>query len=244
MESLLRKIKAKVADRKPEAIEQKACNSSLCQALQRYEVPDPREQPEHLEEYLEGASNGSRRFEIGTPMMVRERSWCPMCAFLWRGIKEADEFPNIDESAPCFVNVNHVFFLSPSFKSLSLPKTGYTDPLRQLGARVLIVSKSTDHNAKLARLIEPDVSVSQKARLWLMQCESQHANICPPPPLSSNRDRSDTLRVVDVIENRLVNIPWDQRYAALSYVWGELYASKAVYPSTRPLESVSLPSKS
>ena len=214
MDSILKNVKTRTADHR------KVCDSDLCKALQRYDVPDAREQPDHLEEYLQGASHGNRQFDIGTPVQVKLRTSCPVCCFLWKKMKEEPEFSNADKSAPCYVNIDHVFFLAPSFKTSLTGVATYTNPARGLGERNLIVDNSTHQNAKLGRLIDPNVSVSQRLQRWLGQCESQHADTCPPTDSKLSGDRPGNLRVVDLIEKCLVKIPWQQRYAALSYTWG------------------------
>ena len=213
MHSLLNKIKTKVADNK-------VCDSDLCKALQRYDVPDASEQPQHLENYLEAANHGNHQFNIGALVQVEMRTWCPVCSFLWKKVRDEPDFTSPVESAPCRVNINHVFFLAPSFKDKTTGVATYTPPQRGLGERNLIVDESKHQNAKLGRLIDPNVSVSQRLRVWLKQCESQHADTCPPKHSRLSGDRPRNLRVVDVIDNCLVNIPWQQRYAALSYTWG------------------------
>lgn len=62
-----------------------------------------------------------------------------------------------------------------------------------------------------------------RVRGWLHQCEEQHGDLCSHPNWSGAEEASSpkSLRVVDITERRIVNMPPNSRYLALSYVWGE-----------------------
>jgi hypothetical protein len=62
-----------------------------------------------------------------------------------------------------------------------------------------------------------------RVRGWLHQCEEQHGDFCAHPNWSGAAEASSprSLRVVDITERRIVNMPPNSRYLALSYVWGE-----------------------
>lgn len=72
------------------------------------------------------------------------------------------------------------------------------------------------------RDVDPLIDVS-RVRGWLHQCEEQHGDYCAHPNWSRADEASSpkSLRVVDITERRIVNMPPNSRYLALSYVWGE-----------------------
>ncbi|RSL56222.1 hypothetical protein CEP54_008973 [Fusarium duplospermum] len=57
---------------------------------------------------------------------------------------------------------------------------------------------------------------------WLDKCEKEHGDKCCNPPWLAGSDDSclEPFRAIDVKERRIVNLPSQSRYIALSYVWG------------------------
>ncbi|KAM0426361.1 hypothetical protein ACHAPT_008402 [Fusarium lateritium] len=57
---------------------------------------------------------------------------------------------------------------------------------------------------------------------WLHKCENEHGDKCSNPAWLGGSDDNwlETCRAIDVKERRIVNLPPQSRYIALSYVWG------------------------
>ncbi|KAJ4223403.1 hypothetical protein NW759_006037 [Fusarium solani] len=57
---------------------------------------------------------------------------------------------------------------------------------------------------------------------WLDKCEKEHGDKCCNPAWLAGSDDTwlDPFRAIDVKERRIVNLPAQSRYIALSYVWG------------------------
>lgn len=57
---------------------------------------------------------------------------------------------------------------------------------------------------------------------WLDQCEKKHGDKCCNPAWLAGSDDGwlEPFRAIDVEERRVVNLPAESRYIALSYVWG------------------------
>ncbi|KAH6887101.1 heterokaryon incompatibility protein-domain-containing protein [Thelonectria olida] len=58
-------------------------------------------------------------------------------------------------------------------------------------------------------------------RRWLHQCEKEHGDTCAHPAWAGgSNEQGQALRVIDVKERRVVDLPPQGRYVCLSYVWG------------------------
>ena len=169
----------------------------------------------HLRDHLRGRF--ADRVNIGALASLRTRPRCPVCGFILEGMKEHASFRYADESADCFVDFKSPSVFSPLFKT----SAGEEWRMYSLDEEILVLDMDNSQNPQLGRRIEINAGVCTQATGWLDHCESLHAETCPVPlRLIHSNDRPQALRVVDVVDNRLVNISWDVRYAALSYVWG------------------------
>jgi hypothetical protein len=198
------------------------CESELCQAIAQYDPPKDVEEPKHFISYLQSkASHDERYLDIGTPQDILRNRHCPVCRFVWSKIKDDDLILN-DEVARCQVEARggSLFFLI----RFILRDGIITDRSSNWGEQVLLVKDGAlmdNRESPLGRLIDRDVGVSGKAKEWLQHCERLHRETCPLSERSDARTVGHKLlRVVDLAENRLVEIEWKARYVALSYVWG------------------------
>ena len=86
---------------------------------------------------------------------------------------------------------------------------------------IVVVSSSIPGGGIAGHIVGSEGIDYGRAKQWLRNCDDLH-DICPLR--DSQRARrpyeSSHLRVVDTIQDCLVDIPWHQKYAALSYVWG------------------------
>ncbi|KAI9769480.1 MAG: hypothetical protein M1840_003957 [Geoglossum simile] len=77
-------------------------------------------------------------------------------------------------------------------------------------------------NPKLrGRLIQPHQADFGLIREWLQSCETSHGGICGRYRLECISQPARTIRLVDVLNRQIVDSTVNERYLALSYVWGE-----------------------
>lgn len=71
-------------------------------------------------------------------------------------------------------------------------------------------------------VLDPQWIETVLAKLWLAECETQHGRACSEHGWDVAMEKPHFLRVVDVIDLRVVVVdsPASCRYVALSYVWG------------------------
>ncbi|CAL3972318.1 unnamed protein product [Diplocarpon coronariae] len=68
------------------------------------------------------------------------------------------------------------------------------------------------------RIVQPELDLSLLKR-WIGMCKGGHEAICNPGKMSDESD-GITLRVIDTVEMRIVDLPSTAEYVVLSYVWG------------------------
>ncbi|KAK5213600.1 hypothetical protein LTR99_000411 [Exophiala xenobiotica] len=105
------------------------------------------------------------------------------------------------------------------------------------GEQVVLVTRTAEGGSRTGRVVAADGPDYARMKRWLDICDTSpvHRGVCTGSSRSAGTDdaglkaqaeekrRAATLprlRVVDVTEMRLVDISWQQRYVALSYVWG------------------------
>ncbi|KAK5324215.1 hypothetical protein LTR93_005002 [Exophiala xenobiotica] len=107
--------------------------------------------------------------------------------------------------------------------------------------QVVLVTRTAEGGSRTGRVVAADGPDYARMKRWLDICDTSpvHRGVCTGSSRSAGTDdaglkaqaqaqaeekrRAATLprlRVVDVTEMRLVDISWEQRYVALSYVWG------------------------
>jgi len=65
-------------------------------------------------------------------------------------------------------------------------------------------------------------------RAWISECRHNHLHSTSYHPLEPQRLRSARFRLIDVVENRLIEPSIACRYVALSYVWGTWMANQGI----------------
>jgi hypothetical protein len=76
------------------------------------------------------------------------------------------------------------------------------------------------------RTVDPQGISIERIRAWMDQCQSTHGNKCQHVETSQFQGIREDILVLDVDEQRLVQLPSDARYIALSYVWGNVEQPK------------------
>ncbi|CZR53560.1 uncharacterized protein PAC_03439 [Phialocephala subalpina] len=90
------------------------------------------------------------------------------------------------------------------------------------------------------RLIPAEVNISL-LRDWVSQCQQTHNHVKSQAKLNLGALGVSHFRVVDVLENRLVEIRGFHRYVALSYVWGDCAQPKVLTTNTNFIDAEHLP---
>lgn len=92
------------------------------------------------------------------------------------------------------------------------------------GEQVVLVTRTEEGGSRTGRVVGADPDYA-RMKHWLHLCDTSpvHRGVCTGSDVVKAEGRAATLprlRVVDVQDMRLVDITWQQRYVALSYVWG------------------------
>ena len=157
---------------------------------------------------------------MGTWGEIRTRIHCLFCRFL-RDLAGSYRSHD-DDSALCTALVDR------GLEGFSLYVAG--DYLTGNSGRIIPVGRSAQAGAHCGRLVDPSGLDYSMIKNWLTLCEHLHQDACPiSSRLREQRAlRLPRLRVVDVLKDCLVDIPLQQKYVALSYVWGSAQLPKLV----------------
>ena len=155
---------------------------------------------------------------------------CPFCRFVAGAADTVENFldhPGRDASDVFIVQVSarseDEFLWLRSISARS--SDGIPDGSLMLpGEQVVLVAQSDEGGSRTGRIVggEPDY---QRLKHWLRLCAEDplHKPVCTGVDVvksSEARAALPSLRVVDVLDMRLMEIGWQERYVALSYVWG------------------------
>jgi hypothetical protein len=195
----------------------------FCQLLARFEVPSEEAQlTEQFNLWFYKHEIGDS-ITVGTQAEIRTRIHCLFCRFV-QSVIVARESAGCDDSALCVAKLagGGGFRLDMSFPS--------ERSVMPLGERFLFVGASAQAGAECGRLVDPNGLDYGMIRNWLAICERLHQDVCPIPDRWKTRQMRapSRLRVMDVLENCLVDIPWQWKYVALSYVWGSAQPPKLI----------------
>ena len=103
-----------------------------------------------------------------------------------------------------------------------LTQDNYTTALRQghqMSNSIWKQDQKSDMVSFLDHLdqrVDPDL-----VRAWLIDCDSNHGGACGGSDQTRDRRAYDHFLLIDVDEEKLVELPIETRYFALSYVWGQ-----------------------
>ncbi|KAJ8123513.1 hypothetical protein ONZ43_g558 [Nemania bipapillata] len=182
------------------------------------------------------ANAESELLTVGTFAQIRQSQDCAVCQFVIEKLGENPAADAYKDGCP----VAFWRWIPPNDHLYSFgPVEGEMNCLTcDLDHDILTLA-----NLELADL-DPDWIDLNRVRAWAKACDNEHAGIChsltgwasvPPPSLAP-------LLLIDVISKCLVEIPIDQvpniRYAALSYVWGQLTDILETTRSTRLPDTV------
>jgi Heterokaryon incompatibility protein (HET) len=171
--------------------------------------------------------NGKGGIAIGTRDEVLSRNRCPFCRFVQGDSKFA---PGLLDHLGTKSDDLFVVQVSAQDESLWLRVITANDvdgkpsgSLMLPGEQVVLVTHAEEGGSRTGRPVGPDPDY-ERMKYWLHLCDSDpfHRGVCTGPDVirSEGRGSLPCLRVVDVWDMRLVDIGWQEKYVALSYVWG------------------------
>ena len=205
------------------------CDGRFCQLIKNFPVPAERDLRRHFTDLLiaNGAQNiyGKGGIVIGTKDEVLSHDRCPFCRFVQGASKLAtDPGRKSDDLFVVQVSASEedefLWLRVVPAKSVDQEPSG---SLMLPGEQVVLVAHSEDGGSRTGRVVssEPDF---ERMKHWLHLCDSDplHRGVCTGPGVVKSEARATMprLRVADVCDMRLVDITWQERYVALSYVWG------------------------
>jgi hypothetical protein len=178
----------------------------------------------HFIEY--GADKGDGVL-IGTKAQIQQRQSCPSCNFTARLLATAAmlEYPaltsaDFPDDAECFIKIHGQPSIAISMRS---PDRSAFLSLVRWDQWLIFVARSLEGYSGCGRIIGPYIDYDRVKR-WLSLCDSLHQDTCPMAEDLGLHTRvmPVRLRVIDVQHKCLADIEWTTRYAALSYVWGNV----------------------
>ena len=94
--------------------------------------------------------------------------------------------------------------------------------MNKFGEEITFLANDSVSTHLAARLIDPHGIDYKRIEYWLKLCEQSH-DVCPQISTIQPQQKENLLpylRVVDVQNMCLTEIPWSERYVTLSYLWG------------------------
>ncbi|OAG34723.1 hypothetical protein AYO21_11115 [Fonsecaea monophora] len=157
--------------------------------------------------------------EIGSFQTIAAREHCPSCRFNLA----------ILESCPQHRGPPDTVYFASFPRGHFRFNLAYHKPngrvhylMSKFGEQITFLANHCIHVPEAGRLVDLKGVDYQRMKSWLALCEKLH-DVCPSTANGESRHRQNLLphlRVVDVQEMCLTDIPWAEKYVALSYVWG------------------------
>jgi hypothetical protein len=198
-------------------ISQRLCNGKFCKLIKRFNVPSESELYGNFIEYLRAHGAEGIGIYIGTKAEVQRRTQCPFCRFTQR-VLAGSRYSDAPDSSKCFLQLK----FEAIWLTLRASNGAEIGLLIGLGKQIVLVGHSEQAGPKTGCIVDPGPPNYGRIMRWLELCDSLHKTVCPVPSRLQIRRQNipHLLRVVDLVDNCLVDIDWQERYVALSYVWG------------------------
>lgn len=141
----------------------------------------------------------------------RSKPWCAFCRLLVAVVLDTPPLkPNLEQKGVYLMRMGHGYLAE-----LGIGERPY--PFILFCAERLRSNITTRHTLRLIRGREVDFQLIRK---WVDTCESQHDGQCSGKHRTT--ERPTLIRVVDVVDHRILEVSTDTRYLTLSYVWGDV----------------------
>ena len=194
------------------------CNSETCQFLAALDFKADSNAAEVLRQTLVlrfPGVEGLCELPIGQVKTIAARTHCPFCRFvstLTQNLSHNELPPNTMLSA-------HWYKPTFGFNIFYFGVEGVKHMARTFEEQITFLESEIVSSPEAGRIVDPKGIDYLRVGSWLKQCEELH-EICPREGTRHHQDLLPLLRVVDVQDMRLTEIPWSEQYIALSYVWG------------------------
>jgi hypothetical protein len=200
------------------------CDSEFCQFLGTLDFRSDANAPDVLDDALVRRFPHERAFceiPIGQIQAIAARKGeCPFCTFA-NAILESSNEEDLTPETICFASLPRVQFrFNLGFKGPT-GRTRYI--MNNLGEQITFLTSDVVSCYEASRVIDPETVDYARLKSWLHLCQNLH-HVCPQITTATGVHRRNLLpqlRVVDTQEMCLTEIPWTDRYVALSYVWGD-----------------------
>jgi hypothetical protein len=186
--------------------------------LESFTVPSSGDIAEALHKYGEFGIAHSVALHIGTASEVQKRTQCPSCRLVAMGLAKSSMLATMIGAEDIFITSTWRQGVLRMCKASPYSQSEYDKWIFAPGS--LLIYSDRYAPGSYGRLIK-DVPVDlSKIRRWLELCDTRHGPDCKPSTSSDVAFSKNTLRLIDVIEMKIVQRPWSTNYLALSYVWG------------------------
>jgi Heterokaryon incompatibility protein (HET) len=122
----------------------------------------------------------------------------------------------------------------------------YSQPQAFKDGYVVLLADDAPFREYFGRVVPTaDLADAQQLRQWLSECETEHGRNCDESLVHPDlmREIRDVLRAIDVEEMRIVDMPLNARYVALSYLWGrnfkQLFTTSDNLPKLSKVDALS-----
>lgn len=157
---------------------------------------------------------GGGKYFIGIKREIIQRAACPFCRYVARFLDD------LHEGCAIYFE-NHLKSAKLLYLQVPMEMQYIDETCRGSESGLTVIEHGPRVDADAARLFGPQIDLRYLKR-WISLCSRLHGTVCPPPEQhwKLRSDIPECLRVIDVELQCMVDIPWSQRYIALSYVWG------------------------
>ena len=180
--------------------------------------------PESLSIYFRKRTQDTDKTEffIGLRGEIASRKRCPFCRLANAAILESPQQIPWSTGQPVHVAWDpgrHAF-------SLNFPQSVTSIGPRSLplGERICLYSRSQPYSERFGRAVDPSGIHPNLIKQWINTCDKTHNDGCPTlnSEILALQSSSEQLLLIDVYNKCIVRRSWQQKYIALSYVWGKI----------------------
>ncbi|OQV01240.1 hypothetical protein CLAIMM_06632 [Cladophialophora immunda] len=157
--------------------------------------------------------------EIGSFETIAAREYCPSCRFTLAVLESCSNDRGPPDSTYWASCDTRCLTIRLRYRKTGDPAFYYVGKLLEM---LTFLANDYNRDPEAGRVVDSEGIDYQRMKSWLELCSQLH-KVCPSTAIGSRthgRNLPLRLRVVDVQEMCLTEIPWTEKYVALSYVWG------------------------
>ncbi|KAH7305053.1 hypothetical protein BKA65DRAFT_560260 [Rhexocercosporidium sp. MPI-PUGE-AT-0058] len=180
---------------------------------------------------------------LGTFEEIKRRSFCALCRLTLRslqesrGYKERVELP--DSENPDSENIRLTWYAygwnHKRWHSQARYLVAKWDGSEKKGIPLVLLSECDPFAPFTGRRLDNSTVHIPIFKAWMKYCEEHHGWSCHGPRHLASSGLKN-LKVIDVVDKCIVEIPFPSRFATLSYVWGKAQQFRALSSNIRNLE--------